>query len=147
MSDYKVKLKIIIGVSIAISVFINTYRASADTIVTNQNSTVTSQPLIQKTDSDKVIENDSVIEKMPSSSLDKSINSKVSTSDLSNPKLEPNETVKNDQTNVVSNSSLLPVTGQVTNPVEKENQFSTVKLTSVVEKPQLSYSAHVENIG
>lgn len=147
MAHYKVKLKVILGFSIAIFIFNNGNQTSADTIVSNQNPTIISQPQTKETDIKKDLVSDSIIEKNPSSILDNSIDSEVSTHNLSIPEVQSKELSGNNQTSLVSSQPTLAVVDQVPSTNAEEKKLSKVTLNSVVAKPQLSYSGHVENIG
>lgn len=147
MVHYKVKLKVILGFSIAIFIFNNGNQTSADTIVSNQNPTIISQPQTKETDIKKDLVSDSIIEKIPSSILDNSIDSEVSTHNLSIPEVQSKELSGNNQTSLVSSQPTLAVVDQVPSTKVEEKKLSIVILNSVVAKPQLSYSGHVENIG
>lgn len=147
MAHYKVKLKVVLGFSIAIFIFINGNQTSADTIVSNQNPTIISQPQTKETDIKKDLVSDSIIEKKPSSILDNSIDSEVSTHNLSIPEVQSKELSGNDQTSLVSSQPKLAVVDQAPSTNVEEKKLSIVTLNSVVAKPQLSYSGHVENIG
>lgn len=147
MAHYKVKLKVILGFSIAIFIFNNGNQTSADTIVSNQNPTIISQPQTKETDIKKYLVSDSIIEKNPSSILDNSIDSEVSTHNLSIPEVQSKELSGNNQTSLVSSQPTLAVVDQVPSTNAEEKKLSKVTLNSVVAKPQLSYSGHVENIG
>lgn len=147
MAHYKVKLKVILGFSIAIFIFNNGNQTSADTIVSNQNPTIISQPQTKETDIKKNLVSDSIIEKIPSSILDNSIDSEVSTHNLSIPEVQSKELSGNNQTSLVSSQPTLAVVDQVPSTKVEEKKLSIVTLNSVVAKPQLSYSGHVENIG